>query len=156
MHAANAFTIRPVNRDDESRWRELFHAYRDFYRLAADERVEARVWDWLIDAGHETQGLVALRGDEIVGIAHYRRFARPSTGTVGVWLDDLFTDPKARGQGVGRALIERLQEIAGDADCSVVRWITASENRRAQGLYDQIATRTHWVTYDAVPTGSPA
>jgi len=32
-----------------------------------------------------------------------------------------------------------------------VRWITADDNYRAQALYDKVATRTHWVTYDAAP-----
>ena len=89
--------------------------------------------------------------DGIVAIGHYRRFSRPSTGTVGIWLDDLFTTTEARGKGAARALIHRLAEIAGSEGRSVVRWITADDNHRAQALYDKVATRTHWVTYDAAP-----
>jgi hypothetical protein len=48
-------------------------------------------------------------------------------------------------------LIHRLTEIAGSEGRSVVRWITADDNHPAQALYDQVATRTHWVTYDAAP-----
>lgn len=144
-----SLTVRPVTRSDEARWRELFRGYREFYHLPESEDVVSRVWSWLMDPDHECQGLVAQSADGIVAIADYRRFSRPSTGTVGIWLDDLFTDPEARGRGSGRTLIARLQEIAADEGRSVVRWITADDNAQAQVLYDQVATKTNWVTYDA-------
>jgi hypothetical protein len=33
----------------------------------------------------------------------------------------------------------------------VIRWITAENNYRARGVYDRLATRTNWVTYDLLP-----
>jgi GNAT superfamily N-acetyltransferase len=143
--------VRPVAADDERSWRRWFAAYREFYRLIPDDAIVDRVWTWTMDPAHETNALVAEIDDAVVGIANYRRFARPSTGTVGLWLDDLFTDPTLRGRGIGRALIEELQGMADRSGYSVVRWITASDNTPAQRLYDDIATRTSWVTYDAAP-----
>jgi GNAT superfamily N-acetyltransferase len=151
MTPAATVSVRPLDASDEPRWRELFRGYREFYRLEESEDVVSRVWGWLMDPGHECHGLVAETGAGVVGIGHYRRFARPSTGTVGLWLDDLFTSPAARGQGVARALIQRLTEIAAAEGLSVVRWITAEGNDQAQVLYNQVATRTSWVTYDAAP-----
>lgn len=142
-------TVRSVQDGDGERWRELFAAYRDFYRLEASEQVVQRVWGWVEDPRHETQALVATIDEQVVGIANYRRFARPSTGSTGLWLDDLFTDPAVRGAGVGRALIVELRRIAGAEGLSVVRWVTAEDNTTAQRLYDTLATRTSWVTYDA-------
>lgn len=155
LYPVDRAVVRPVEAADEDRWRELFRGYRDFYRLPESEEVVSRVWGWLMDPGHECQGLVAETTDGVVGIGDYRRFARPSTGTVGLWLDDLFTDPAARGHGVGRAIIARLTEIATAEGLSVVRWITADDNQQAQALYDQVATRTRWLTYDAAPDGGP-
>ncbi len=146
--------VRFVDPLDEARWRELFRAYREFYRLEPSEEIVSRVWSWLTDPDHECQGLVAEAEGTIVGIADYRRFSRPSTGSVGIWLDDLFTDPRARGRGAGRALIGRLQSIAAAEGCSVIRWITADDNAQAQVLYDDVATQTNWLTYDAVPEES--
>lgn len=151
MASSAPISVRPLDPSDADRWRELFKAYREFYRLQESAEVESRVWGWLVDPDHESEGLVAEDDGRIVAIAHYRRFARPSTGTVGIWLDDLFTDPQIRGKGAGRALIERLQRIAALEGRSVVRWITAEDNRQAQALYDTLATRTDWVTYDARP-----
>lgn len=144
-------TIRPIEPADEPRWRELFGSYREFYKLPASEDVVDRVWTWLNDPDHETHGQVAILATEVHGIAHYRSFARPSTGTTGLWLDDLFTDPDARGQGLGRALIDQLTDHAREHDLSVVRWITADDNGQARMLYDNLARPTNWVTYDATP-----
>lgn len=149
-----SIVVRPVTEADHASWAPLFRAYRDFYRLEPDEAVVERVWSWLADAAHEVSGLVALDDDDaVVGIAHWRRFSRPSTGTVGIWLDDLFTSPAGRGRGVGGALIAELQRIAAAEGRSVVRWITADDNATAQRLYDRVATRTSWLTYDAKPVG---
>ena len=150
-HSDAGVLVRAVEAGDHDRWVALFTGYRDFYRLAADPAVVERVWGWLFDEAHEVHGLVAVAGGEVIGLAHYRRFARPSTGSVGLWLDDLFVDPESRGHGAARSLVERLRSLAGDDGLSVLRWITADDNERARVLYDQLATATHWVVYDATP-----
>lgn len=144
-------TIRALAPADEARWRELFRAYREFYRLAESEEVVSRAWAWMMDPAHECSALVAEADGAVVGFAHHRRFSSPYTGSSGIFLDDLFTDPGARGRGVGRALIGRLTEMADAEGRSVVQWVTADDNHRAQALYDTLAERTRWVTYEADP-----
>lgn len=75
-----------------------------------------------------------------------RRSASRTTGSTAD--DDLFARPDVRGTGVGRALIERLAEMAREHGCAKVRWMTAEDNHVAQLLYDSLAQRTTWVTYD--------
>ncbi|MCH1883886.1 GNAT family N-acetyltransferase [Agrococcus sp. ARC_14] len=145
-------SVRAVVAEDRQRWEELFHGYRTFYKNPHDDAVADRVWSWLLDAAHQSEGLIAELDGEIVGFAHWRRFARPSIGQTGIYLDDLFADPAVRGRGVGAALIARLQQIAATEGASVVRWITADDNATAQRLYDRVATKTRWLTYDAAPT----
>jgi len=142
-------TIRPLTPADHDQWRDLYSAYREFYAMAPDSAVVDRVWSWIHDDSHETSALVAVGDDgALAGLAHYRRFARPSSGTTGMWLDDLFTRPDLRGGGVGRALIDAVTAIAAEEKLSVVRWITNENNATARCLYDTTATATKWVTYD--------
>ena len=142
-------TVRPPTAADLDQWRDLYSAYREFYALTPDSAVVDRVWSWISDDAHETQALVAVDADGTLGgLAHYRRFARPSSGTTGMWLDDLFTRPDLRGAGVGRALIDAVAQIASDEKLSVVRWITNENNATARRLYDSLASATKWVTYD--------
>ena len=45
-------------------------------------------------------------------------------------------------------MIEAVRAVAEQRGWSVVRWITAENNYRARSLYDRVATKTPWVTYD--------
>lgn len=143
--------VRTVTADDAPAWAELYRGYRVFYELPDDAASIARTWGWVLEGRHGLVGLVATREDEIVGLANVRWFARPSTGAMGLYLDDLFTAPSARSHGVARALLARVAELAGEGGANLVRWITAADNRVARRLYDSVARETPWVTYDMAP-----
>lgn len=143
--------VRRVAASDQDQWAELYAGYRDFYRLPEDPRVVATTWSWVLGEEFQMFGLVAESDGRLVGLANLRWFARPSAGRIGLYLDDLFTAPEARGSGAGTALLAAASRIAAERDAQVVRWITASDNAMARRLYDQVATATHWVTYDMAP-----
>lgn len=141
-------SIRPVQPEDREAWGRLYRGYAAFYRVEQSEEMRACVWSWLMDPGHEVRGLVAHSGGTLLGLAHFRPFARPLSASVGGFLDDLFVDPDARGGGAAEALIEGVRAAGRAEGWSVIRWITAEDNYRARGLYDRMAERTRWVTYD--------
>jgi GNAT superfamily N-acetyltransferase len=152
MASTTAPTIRFLAPADEQRWRELFRAYRVFYKLEESEEVVSTAWGWFMDPKHECNALVAEVDGEILGFAHHRRMSSPYTATSGIFLDDLFTTPEARGKGIGRALIGRLTDMAHSEGRAFVQWMTAEDNHTAQALYNTLATRTGWLVYDAAPT----
>lgn len=137
---------------DEERWMLLYAGYRAFYRLADDPVAVRTTWGWVSTGDHGLTGLVAVdAANRPLALANVRRFVRPSTATAGLYLDDLFTAPEARGRGAGAALLARVAQLAADEGAGVVRWITASDNLAARRLYDAHATATPWVTYDMPP-----
>ncbi|MGO3146775.1 MAG: GNAT family N-acetyltransferase [Leucobacter sp.] len=143
--------IRPVREADHDGWIACYTGYHAHYAQDPTAESLATVWKWLHDEQHEVRGLVAEHDGNIIGIAHYRTFARPLASSTGIYLDDLFTATEARGHGAASALLERLQEIARDEGASVIRWITAEDNETARSLYDRLARKTAWVTYDLQP-----
>ena len=62
-------------------------------------------------------------------------------------MQDLFTDPEARGQGIGRALINAVYEKAVAAGCGRVYWQTQETNLTARTLYDRVAERSGFIVY---------
>lgn len=144
--------IRTVTPADESAWSDLYRGYRAFYALAADDTAVQTTWSWVSRGEHGLTGLIAVDDSgRVVGLANLRRFARPSSASTGLYLDDLFTAPDARGRGVATALLHEAAALAGREGASVVRWITAADNTRARQVYDRSAVATPWVTYDMRP-----
>jgi GNAT superfamily N-acetyltransferase len=63
-------------------------------------------------------------------------------------MNDLFVDPSARGEGVGRALIEAAAEVARERGSTRLEWSTAPDNTTAQRLYDTFEVeKSTWLEY---------
>lgn len=141
-------TVRPLAAGDRAGWDVLYKAYADFYGVDQTDAMRDRVWGWVMDTAHEVTGFGADADGRLVGLAHVRAFARPLSATVGGFMDDLFVAPDVRGTGVADALIAAVRAHGVAQGWSVIRWITAEDNARARAVYDRVATKTPWVTYD--------
>ncbi|MEP1765384.1 MAG: GNAT family N-acetyltransferase [Sulfitobacter sp.] len=141
-------TIRPVTPQDHAAWDQLYQGYAAFYGVDQTAEMRARVWRWLNDPSIEVNGFVAEQDGALIGLTHYRPFYSPLSANVKGFLDDLFVDPAARGSGAAHGLIEAVSDHGRANGWGVIRWITADDNYRARNLYDRVATRTQWVTYD--------
>lgn len=142
-------SVRPITSGDRAQWDMLYQGYATFYNVVQTMEMRDKVWAWLHDESMEPRGLVAVSADgPLIGLAHFRPFARPLSATTGCFLDDLFVSADARGSGAADALIEGVRAIAESEGWSVVRWITADNNYRGRAVYDRVATKTPWVTYD--------
>ncbi|MCF2869814.1 GNAT family N-acetyltransferase [Octadecabacter sp. G9-8] len=140
--------VRAATDADRPEWDALYDAYAQFYEVPQTPEMRAKVWGWIADPANEVNAFVADADGVLVGIAHYRAFMRPLAAASGLFLDDLFVSPAARGSGAAAALIGAVKDAAKSQGHSVVRWITAADNARARGLYDKVAQAGDWVTYD--------
>ena len=148
--------IRPVEAADRIGWEHLYRGYADFYRVATDDVKLQTLFAWLLDPAHICEGLVALTAtDDLVGLAHIRAMPSPLRGAEVGFLDDLFVHPDHRGCGAAEALLREIDAIAAARGWDVVRWITRNSDYRARALYDRLALRSDWITYEmtAVSTG---
>lgn len=141
--------IRPLQRDDEADWRRLWTAYLDFYETSVSPEVYETYFERLLGADpRDYSGLIAFRGEEAVGLAHYL-FHRHGWRIEDVcYLQDLFVSPRARGTGAGRALIEAVYAAADAAGCPQVYWMTQQDNATARALYDRVGRETEFIKYE--------
>jgi ribosomal protein S18 acetylase RimI-like enzyme len=64
-------------------------------------------------------------------------------------MNDLFVDSGARGEGVGRALIQAAAEVSRERGVPRLEWSTAPDNHTAQRLYDSTgAEKSTWLEYE--------
>ena len=149
MTIAKPLTTRPLAASDRADWDRLFAGYAAFYKVEQTSQMRDTAFAWLMDPDHSSNGIVAVDGQgEIIGLTHYRPFASQLRATTNCFLDDLFVDPAARGSGAAQALIAAVEDVARQKGWGVVRWITAEDNYRGRAVYDRVATRTPWLTYD--------
>jgi GNAT superfamily N-acetyltransferase len=132
--------------DDRPAWETLFAGYHDFYGRPAWPRAGYdRAWREFQE-GDRMRALGARLDGQLAGIAHF--LVHPSTTSADVcYLQDLFTAPEARGQGVARALIAAVREWASGQGCARVYWHTQATNDTARRLYDQVAENRGFIQY---------
>ncbi len=59
----------------------------------------------------------------------------------GLYLEDLFVEPHARGSGLGKALLAKLAKIALERNCARMEWSVLDWNEPALGFYRSIGAR---------------
>jgi len=133
---------------DKAQWEALYYGYATFYKVPMNQEILDNVWAWIMDVDHGFYCLLAKdETGQCVGFMHYRAMPSPLRGKMVGFLDDLFVEPKCRGNGVVEALYEALNRSAKDKGWPFMRWITADNNYRGRGVYDKLSQRTHWITY---------
>ncbi len=141
-----ALVIQPLGPSDRAEWERLARAYKDFYRDPMPDSVYEALWLRLTDDG-PVHGLGCRSEGALVGIAHFLFHAHSWKGEA-CYLQDLFTVPEARGQGVAGALIEAAADAARARGCGAFYWQTKWDNEAARRLYDRIARHKGFIRYD--------
>jgi len=62
-------------------------------------------------------------------------------GKPGIYLEDLFVRPEARGSGLGKALLAHLAALAVERDCARLEWSVLDWNEPAIGFYKKLGAR---------------
>ena len=151
MTASDGIVVRPIRREDRDGWRPLWDGYNAFYgrvgATALAEDITARTWERFFDDAEPVHALVAVDGGTLAGLVHYL-FHRSTTRLADVcYLQDLYTDARLRGRGIGRRLVEAVCDAARTAGASRVYWQTQAGNATARALYDRVAEHRGFIVY---------
>jgi GNAT superfamily N-acetyltransferase len=72
------------------------------------------------------------------GFALFFRNYSTFVGKPGIYLEDLFVRPHARGRGLGAALLQRLAQLAVERGCGRLEWAVLDWNEPAIGFYRRL------------------
>jgi GNAT superfamily N-acetyltransferase len=110
---------------------------------------EQQLRDTLFGARPAADVLLAFLDSECVGFAlffpNYSTFlAKP-----GIYLEDLFVKPHARGKGAGAALLKRLAQVAAERGCGRVEWAVLNWNAPSIAFYKKLGAvpMDEWTTF---------
>jgi GNAT superfamily N-acetyltransferase len=98
---------------------------------------------------------LAFAGGSAVGFAVFFHNFSTWLGKPGLYLEDLFVDPKQRGKGYGRALLVDLAQIARERGCGRMEWAVLDWNEPAIGFYRKLGAKPmdEWTVFRLTEDG---
>ncbi|MEO1527154.1 MAG: GNAT family N-acetyltransferase [Planctomycetota bacterium] len=136
------FEIRSVTDNDIE---ELFVMIRE---LAVFEKLEdqlvttpQRLRTVLLEQDGGPEGLIAESDGKLVGYALFFENFSSFLCRRGIYLEDVYVRPEARGHGVGKAFLRRLAEIAVERECGRMEWVVLDWNTNAIEFYQSLGAK---------------
>lgn len=101
------------------------------------EATEETLRDYLFGDRPSAHVLLGELGGRVVGFALYFLTFSSFLARPGIWLDDLYVNKEARGNGVGAALLTHLARIAKGNGYGRIEWVTAIDNLKGLKFYSR-------------------
>ncbi len=125
--------------------RDVPHILRMIRGLAAYEKLldvvtatEDRLRESLFGPGPAAEVVIGYAGDDAVGFALFFHNYSTFLGQRGLYLEDLFVEPRWRGHGLGRQLLQHLAKLAIERDCGRLEWTVLDWNEPAIRFYRRL------------------
>jgi GNAT superfamily N-acetyltransferase len=142
-------TIRQAVSADTPLILDLIRALAEYERLAdACVATEEQLTASLFGPSPDAEVIIAEWDGKPAGFALYFHTYSTFLARRGLWLEDLFVRPELRGNGVGKALLRRLAQIAIERDCGRLEWAVLDWNAPAIGFYRSLGAvpLDDWIT----------
>ena len=134
--------ITRATREHLPRILELMKGLAEFENLLHEFRVtEALLEQYLFTRDPIAELLVGYIGEEIYGYALFFHNFSSFQGRPGIYLEDVYVEPRARKKGLGRALIVEVIRIAHKRGCRRSEWVVLDWNQRARDFYESLGAK---------------
>lgn len=132
-------SIRQAGPDDFELVADFIRKLADYEKLAHEVRFDDEALrGHLFGARPAAEVLIGEVGGVPSGFALFFQTFSTFEGKPGIWLEDLFVDPDARGAGLGRALLSRLAGLVVERGGARLEWAVLDWNELGKGFYRSI------------------
>ncbi|NBW74466.1 MAG: GNAT family N-acetyltransferase [Sphingomonadaceae bacterium] len=135
-------SIRPATPADLPLIAQLIRDLAEYEKLAHEVRFDEAVLGQKLFGAHPYAEVVIGELDSVPqGFALFFHNFSTFEGRPGIYLEDLFVRPEARGSGLGKALLSHLAMLAVERDCARLEWSVLDWNDPAIGFYKKLGAR---------------
>jgi GNAT superfamily N-acetyltransferase len=121
---------------------QLIRALAAYEKLAHEVRFdETALGEKLFGPRPYAEVLIGEVDGEPRGFALFFHNFSTFEGKPGIYLEDLFVMPEARGLGLGKALLVELARLAVTRDCARLEWWVLDWNEPSIGFYKSLGAR---------------
>jgi GNAT superfamily N-acetyltransferase len=126
--------------------RQLAEYEKLLHKVEADE---ARIRESLFGAKPCAEVLLAHLGEQPAGFAIFFQTYSTFLGKPGIYLEDVFVEPKFRGNGVGKALLVHLAKLTRERGGARFEWSVLNWNEPAIEFYRSLGAEPldEWTMY---------
>ncbi len=137
-----AIHIRPAEDADVPLILRFIRELADYERLLHEVvATEERLRRTLFGPRPGAEVAIAEADGEPVGFALFFHNYSTFLAQPGLYLEDLYVRPEARGRGIGRALLAHLARLARERDCGRMEWWVLDWNEAAIRFYHSLGAR---------------
>jgi GNAT superfamily N-acetyltransferase len=133
---SDTITIRPATREEVPLVLEFIRALARYEKLEHEVSAsEAQLREALFGERPCAEVVFACSAGEPVGFALFFHNFSTFKGQPGIYLEDLFVRPEARGRGIGKRLLAHLARTAVERGCARLEWAVLDWNEPSIGFY---------------------
>jgi len=140
--------IRPARPADAPLVYDFIRALADYERLSHEvTATQADIAALLFAPAPRAFCDIAEEAGAPLGFAFWFYNVSTFEGRCGIYLEDIFVKPEARGRGVGKALLRRLAQRCRDEGLARMEWAVLDWNAPAIAVYDGLGAtaKTEWI-----------
>jgi GNAT superfamily N-acetyltransferase len=135
-------SIRPATSADLPLIAQFIRDLAEYERLAHEVRFdEAVLGERLFGERPYAEVLIGEIDGVARGFALFFHNFSTFEGRPGIYLEDLFVEPQARGSGLGKALLGHLARLAVERDCARLEWAVLDWNEPSIAFYQALGAR---------------
>jgi len=135
-------SIRPATPADLPLIAQFIRDLADYEKLAHEVRFEEETLGAkLFGARPYAEVVIGELAGVPQGFALFFHNFSTFEGRPGIYLEDLFVRPEARGSGLGKALLIHLAALCTERDCARLEWSVLDWNAPAIGFYQSLGAR---------------
>ena len=129
------FVIRPAREEDIPALLGFIHEMAEYEKMSDQvTATEELLHKWIVEK-EKAEVLIPTVDGKSVGYALFFHNFSTFLGKSGIYLEDVYIQPEYRGRGYGKAIFQKLAQIALDRGCGRLEWVCLHWNQPCIDFY---------------------